>query len=127
MGKKNIVQVIVALVLMGPLSAIPSSAGSLSSTVAAIENKCGLNKANMLDSLAKANIEHLLSKTEKKIKKLESRHEKYSKKLAMSTDQQKNEYLLCKIKAVEESLKSYHELQQNLREVKDSMAQKAKK
>jgi hypothetical protein len=127
MSNKNILQVVMALVLMGPLSAVTSTTDSLSSTISTFESRTGLDSSAAWDSIAKANLEHFLSKTCKKIRKLEARREKYAKKLGTSKDAQKEEYLLCKINSVEESLKSYLGLHQSLLELQEAMSRKTKK
>jgi hypothetical protein len=126
MNKRIILQTLLTIAFVSPLSAATQTSGSISSAIATIESKSGKDKADILANVAKANIEHLISKTDRKIRSLELRQEKYSKKLTLCQNQQKLDLLLCKIQSVEDRLKSYRELDKSLNQMKTALSQKTK-
>ena len=62
MIRKIILSIVGAWILVGHLSATQVESTVLNK-FALVENKSKANKANILDSVARANIEHLVSKT----------------------------------------------------------------
>ena len=97
---------------------------TISNSIASIESKSGAHKANILDSLAKANFQHILAKTSRRIRALETRIERCTKKLTVCHDEQKTRHLLDKIKEAEGKLQSHRDLYQSLSQMDSSMSKK---
>ena len=126
MSRRIILSMLGAWILSSHLSAAQAESTILNK-FALVESKSKANKADILDSVARANMEHLVSKTSRKIESLKSRRERYSNKLAICKNKKKVEHILCKIKSTEGRLKSYEDLLKSLSQMKVSMSKKQKK
>lgn len=125
MTKRTIIQSIMCIMVVAFMSTLQAgSHEEILSSVTSIENKSGAHKANFLDSVARANFQHILAKTSRRIRSLENRIEHCTKKLTLCHDEQKTRHLLDKIRESEEKLKSHKELYESLSQMDASMAKK---
>jgi hypothetical protein len=91
---------------------------SLRANIVSIERETDSDKANILRSLARMNIQYLENRSNDIIRKAERNLDKYKERLQNCKDNQTVQYWLDKIKSSEDKIKTHREFQCNLDRLK---------